>query len=74
MNTPSAHPTLFVNDRPHPLPVGATLGGLLGELGLAGRKGVAVALNGSVVPRAEWSGRTLAGADRVLVMQATQGG
>jgi sulfur carrier protein len=43
-------------------------------LGLAEKKGVAVAVNGSVVPRAGWQTRALAAADRVLVIQATQGG
>ena len=63
-----------VNDQPHPLAAGATLASLLGELGLAGRKGVAVAINGAVVPRAGWPARVLAPDDRVLVIQATQGG
>ena len=44
------------------------------QLGHAGRKGVAVALNGAVVPRAGWPSRSLADADHVLVIQATQGG
>jgi sulfur carrier protein len=37
------------------------------------RRGVAVALNGEVVPRAEWN-RPLADGDRVEVLTATQGG
>ncbi|HZP58830.1 MAG TPA: sulfur carrier protein ThiS [Opitutaceae bacterium] len=71
---PAADSVIYVNDRPHPLAASATVLGLLGELGLAGRKGVAVALNGAVVPRAEWPVRALASTDRVLVIQATQGG
>ncbi|HTQ31765.1 MAG TPA: sulfur carrier protein ThiS [Opitutaceae bacterium] len=65
---------IYVNDQPRPLAAPATLLALLGELGLAGRKGVAVALNGAVVPRGDWPARALAAADRVLVIQATQGG
>ncbi len=65
---------LFVNDRPHPLPSGATLLALMGELGLADRRGVAAALNGEVVPRAQWAGRAVAERDRVIVIRATQGG
>ena len=74
MSTATTATVIYVNDRPHPLAAAATLLALLNELGLAGRKGVAVALNGTVVARSEWPIRTLAAADRVLVIQATQGG
>jgi sulfur carrier protein len=67
-------PVIFVNDKPRPLGASASVTALLSELGLTERKGVAVAVNGTVVPRTEWSTRTLAAADRVLVIQATQGG
>ncbi len=72
--TTVAAASILVNDRPHPLAPGATVAGLLRELSLAGRPGVAVALNGAVVPRAAWEQRALAAADQVLVIQATQGG
>lgn len=70
----AAASAIYVNDQPRPLTAPTTLLALLGELSLAGRKGVAVALNGAVVPRAEWPARTLAADDRILVIQATQGG
>jgi sulfur carrier protein len=70
----TATATVFVNDRPHALASGATVADLLRELELAERKGVAVAVNGAVVPRGEWTERVLAADDRVLVIQATQGG
>jgi sulfur carrier protein len=70
----AATATILVNDRPQALADGATVAGLLQELGLAGRKGVAVAINGAVVARAEWPDWALAADDRVLVIQATQGG
>ncbi|MFN2557600.1 MAG: sulfur carrier protein ThiS [Nitriliruptorales bacterium] len=38
------------------------------------RSGVAVAVNGTVVPRATWSERRLARNDRVEVLGAVQGG
>ena len=66
--------TIFVNDRPQALAEGATVAGLLRELELAERKGVAVAVNGAVVARSEWAARALAADDRVLIIQATQGG
>jgi sulfur carrier protein len=70
----SAAPTIIVNDQPRPLAAGATVASLVSDLGLRGRQGVAVAINGAVVTRALWPERPLAAADRVLVIQATQGG
>ena len=66
--------TIRVNDQARRVAAGATLYDLLRELALAGRRGVAVAVNDTVVPRAEWPARALAEADRVLVIQAAQGG
>ena len=65
---------IYVNDRPRPFAAGLRLSCLIRELGLADKKGVAVAVNGAVVPRSEWPARELAAADRVLVIRATQGG
>lgn len=66
--------TVFVNDQPRVLATGAPLADLLRELGLAERKGVAIAINDEVVPRATWPARMLAEGERILVIQATQGG
>ena len=63
-----------VNDEPRAIASAAPLSQLLGELGLAERLGVAVAVNDTVVPRSTWPMHTLAEGDRVLVIQATQGG
>lgn len=63
-----------INDQPRDVAPGATLLDLLRELALAERKGVAVAINDTVVPRATWPKHGLAESDRVLVIQATQGG
>jgi sulfur carrier protein len=66
--------TIFVNDRPRPLPAPLPVQALVGQLGLTGRRGVALAVNDAVVPRAAWPQRVLVAGDRVLVIQATQGG
>jgi len=66
--------TVFVNDQPRVLATGAPLADLLRELGLAERKGVAIAINDEVVPRSTWPTRVLAEGERILVIQATQGG
>ena len=38
------------------------------------QKGIAVALNGAVVPRAEWATTTLKAGDSVEIVRARQGG
>lgn len=65
---------VFVNDQPRALADGAKLADLLRELGLAERKGVAIAINDEVAPRSTWPTRALADGERILVIQATQGG
>jgi len=53
----------------------ATVAALVADLGLAAdARGVAVALNGAVVPRAQWAAATLAAGDRIEVIRAMQGG
>ena len=66
--------TIRVNDELRALAGAATLTDLVRELGLAERKGVAIAVNNAVVPRPAWPTRPLADGDRVLVIRATQGG
>jgi len=66
--------TVFVNDQPRALAAGTALVDLLRELGLAERKGVAIAINDEVVPRSTWPVRPLVDGERILVIQATQGG
>jgi sulfur carrier protein len=65
---------ILLNDRPHTLGGPSSLMGLLAGQGLAERRGIAAAVNGEVVPRAQWEKRMLAERDRVLVIRATQGG
>jgi sulfur carrier protein len=53
----------------------ATVADLVAELRIAGApRGVAVAINGAVVPRASWNQRPLAAGDEIEVVRATQGG
>jgi sulfur carrier protein len=66
---------ITVNGEPRDLPDGTVVAEVV--TGLAGWqqvRGVAVAVNGEVVPRAAWSTTVLAGGDRVEVLVATQGG
>ena len=64
-----------LNGAPLELEDGATLEAAVRESGIAGgARGVAVAVDGEVVPRAEWLSTALAGGERVEVLAAIQGG
>jgi len=65
--------TIVVNGQRHDLPDDATLTDLVARLTSAAR-GVAVALNGSVVPRGQWHSTALVDADQVEILTAVQGG
>ena len=56
---------LTVNDEARELAEGSSLQALLAELGLDAKKGLAVAVNQSVVPAREWCSTTLVDADAV---------
>ena len=62
-----------VNGSARPL-AGLVVSDLVREMGLADRPGIAVAVNGEVVPRAAWTGRRLAPGDDVEIVGAAQGG
>lgn len=67
--------TLTVNGRPHETNDGATVAELLADLGVgADRGGVAVAVDGAVVPRSRWAAERLADGASVEIVTATQGG
>jgi len=51
-----------------------TVAELLAELGEAARPGLAVALNGEVVPRRRWGEQDLRDGDALEVVGAVQGG
>ncbi|HEX8689820.1 MAG TPA: sulfur carrier protein ThiS [Solirubrobacterales bacterium] len=64
-----------LNGRPRELPAGATLADAVRESGAgAEARGVAVALDGEVVPRARWGSTALANGQKVEVLAAIQGG
>jgi sulfur carrier protein len=64
---------VWINGERRELAAGATVPDALGALGLP-RTGVAVAVDGEVVPRAAWAGTALADGARVEVLTAVQGG
>ena len=65
--------TVWLNDNPRPVTPGHTVARLMAELDVPPR-GVAVAVNGEVVRRADWPEATLTDGDRVEVLTAAQGG
>jgi sulfur carrier protein len=66
---------IFVNGAPSPLEQGATLTMALERLGIdpLGR-GIAVAVDGEVIPRSAWQAHALGAEARVEVLTAMQGG
>jgi sulfur carrier protein len=66
--------TIRVNGESEPLGV-ATLDALLAEKAVdTEQRGIAVALNGAVVPRAVWCNTSLRAGDSVEIVRARQGG
>ena len=65
---------IFVNGEPRER-AGATIVELLADLGVEDRaRGVAVAVDGEVIPRAEWGERRVNEGERVEALSAMQGG
>jgi sulfur carrier protein len=67
--------TVIVNGQPAEVDPGQTVAGLLAGLGHPpDGPGIAVALNGEVVPRSAWATTALGTGDRLEVLGASQGG
>jgi len=66
---------VIVNGEPADIPAGETVVAVLRRLGLdADAKGVAVAVDGEVLPRASWTSFALPPDARVEILTAMQGG
>ena len=66
---------ILVNGEPRDVPAGETVAALLDRLHLEpAARGVAVAVDGEVVPRTRWGEHTLPEGARVEVLSAMQGG
>jgi len=66
---------VVANGRERQAQEGATVADLVADLGHdPARPGVAVAVNGAVVPRRAWQARMLMDGDQVEVLGAVQGG
>lgn len=66
--------TVFVNNQSVETQATASLRSLLAELTIADKKGIAVAINNAIIPRAAWEQFALSGNEKITILQATQGG
>jgi sulfur carrier protein len=74
MTQATAEANIRVNGEIQPLMV-TTLAALLEEKAVdTGQRGIAVALNGAIVPRAAWPRTQLSPGDSVEIVRARQGG
>ena len=74
MSEAAAAANIRVNGETEPLTV-ATLAALLEEKAFdTSQRGIAVAVNGAIVPRAAWPQTTLRPGDSVEIVRARQGG
>ncbi|MEI6589504.1 MAG: sulfur carrier protein ThiS [Verrucomicrobiota bacterium] len=74
MSSGSTQYTVFVNDEPRQVSEMTTVLDIMDTLKLVEIKGVAVALNSSVISKNEWQAKNLIQGDRILIIRATQGG
>ncbi len=66
---------VLINGEPHELPEDATVETAVVALGAPeGGRGMAVALEGEVVPRGEWGSTAVREGQRLEVLHAVQGG
>jgi sulfur carrier protein len=74
LEKPMSELSIRVNGESEPL-AAATIAILLEEKAIdTGQRGIAVALNGTVIPRAAWSNTRLTAGDKVEIVRARQGG
>lgn len=64
---------IMLNGKSHEIENGTDLAGVLADAGMP-QRGIAVAVDGEVVPRASWPQHTLADGARIEVLTAVQGG
>ena len=65
---------VFINDEPRELSKTISLESLLSDIGISDLKGWAFALNDTIVPKSKLQETILGEGDRILLIQATQGG
>jgi sulfur carrier protein len=66
--------TILLNGQPRKLRGETSVAAVVALLGVDARRGVAVALDGEVVPRSKWETTRVRDGQAVEVLQAVQGG
>jgi len=66
--------TVFINNKSCTLDSNSSLVAALEQNGIQNQKGIAVAVNNAVVPKAEWQNKILNENDKITIIRATQGG
>ena len=65
---------VFINDHPTDASAWKFLRDVTDAKGISDSNGVAVAINNSVIPKNEWSDKTLVEGDKILIIKASAGG
>ena len=65
---------VLINNHQQEFTSGTKLTDALETMNIPYQRGVAVAINNSVLPRADWDDYTLQPGDKVILIKATQGG
>lgn len=65
---------IYVNNEQQTIESNSSLLFLLKSIQLEEKKGIAVAINNSVIPKTKWGNHTLQPQDKITIIKATQGG
>ena len=65
---------VYINQELKTISENSSLFSLLETLDLHEKKGIAIAINNSVIPKSTWNGHQLQSNDKITVITATQGG
>lgn len=65
---------VLLNDNEVKIEIGETLNSLLKKKKLHSQKGIAIALNNTVIPKKDWADILLSSGDKITLIMATAGG
>lgn len=64
---------VVINDTTHTLPQACSVEDMLDALQIS-KFGLAVAIQNQIIPKSEWSNRTILNGENITLIRATQGG
>ncbi len=65
---------IYLNNKPQEVQAPSVITDVLHSLNITSQKGIAIAINNTVVPRQDWDTYELKAEDNVTLIRATQGG